>query len=114
MKFDLLYISKKQGIYETHGESKTKNLQDDIFEEVKMAMQDNHPDASELILMRNSFYLTEKLLQNYEVLCDKTTAISKTFKKEKLNKYYGRIINLLPNIKDINENKKLGYILLML
>lgn len=96
-KYNLVYISQKQGIYETHGRAKNKDIREALFEEIYVALRSNHPDVNELTLMKRSFYLAEKLIENYEVGKDKRKAMSVVFKKEPLNEAYGRIINLLPD-----------------
>jgi len=41
----LIYISQKQGIYETHGNETARNIKMAICEEIEAAMRVNHPDA---------------------------------------------------------------------
>lgn len=101
-KFDLAYISQKQGIYETHGQEKAKNIKLAIYEEIEVAMRVNHPAVMELTLKQDSYYLAERLIENYTRLSDKGKSMNVTFKNEPLRdrKIYGRIINLLPEETD--------------
>ena len=106
-KYDLVYISQKYGIYETHGQEKNKDIREALCEEIAISFRQNHPNITELVLMRGSFYMADKLLSNYESSKDKRKAMNCTFKSEPLNdrSAYGRIINLLPDTigKDASE-----------
>lgn len=106
-EFDLKYISQKQGIYETHVKEKNKDIREALCEEISIVMRKNHPNVTELALMRGSYYLGENLLYNYKCCKDKQKAMNYTFKTESLNdkKAYGRIINLIPDEKDEDENE---------
>jgi len=101
-KFDLIYISQKQGIYETHGQEKSMNIKMAICEEIEMAMRVNHPTVTELVLKRGSYYLAEQLIDKYKQISDRSKAMNTTFNDELLRdkKLYGRIINLLPEETD--------------
>lgn len=105
--FDLKYISQRQGIYETHAKEKNKDIRETLCEEISIVMQKKHPTISELALMRGSYYLGERLLENYKSCNNKQKAMNLTFKTEPLNdnKAYGRIINLIPDEKDDNINE---------
>lgn len=105
--FDLKYISQRQGIYETHTQEKNKDIRETLCEEISIAIRNNHPNITELVLMRVSYYLGEKLLHNYMCCKDKQKAMKSTFKMEPLNdkKAYGRIINLIPDERNENENE---------
>jgi hypothetical protein len=95
-KFDLCFISKKYGKFETHGEETSKSIPTALSEEIESEMRKLHPDKSELDLLRASYYYAELLLENYAATHDKMKAMSETFKYEKLNKKgYGIIINML-------------------
>jgi hypothetical protein len=95
-KFDLCFISKKYGKFETHGEETSKNISTALSEEIESEMRKLHPDKSELVLLRASYYYAELLLENFAATHDKMKAMSETFKYEKLNKKgYGIIINML-------------------
>lgn len=61
-KFNLKYISRRQGIYETHKKEKNKDVREALCEEIFIAIQDNHPDITEIELMRVSYYYDERLL----------------------------------------------------
>lgn len=97
-KFDLAYISKKQGIYETHGQEKIRDIKMAICEEIEAAMRVNHPAVTELVLRRGSYYLAERLIENYKNFADRAKAMNNTFKNDPIRdkNLYGRIINLLP------------------
>lgn len=100
--FDLSYISQKQGIYETQGQEKAKNIKLAICEEIEAPMRVNHPAVTELALKRGSYYLAEQLIENYIRFSDRVTAMNTTFKNEPLRdkQLYARIINLLPEETD--------------
>ena len=104
-RFDLVYISQKQGIYETHGHETVRNIKMAICEEIEAAMRVSHPAVTELILRRGSYYLAEQLIENYRSYADGPKAMRVTFKNEPLSdkKAYGRIINLLPKELTIVE-----------
>ncbi len=99
-KFDLAYISQQQGIYKTHGQEKARDIKMAICEEIEVAMRVNHPAVTELVLKRGSYYLAERLIDNYKRFSDRAKAMNVTFKGEPLRKLYGTIINLLPEETD--------------
>lgn len=95
-KFDLCFISKKYGKFETHGDETPKSITIALSEEIESEMRKLHPDKSELVLLRESYYYAELLLENYAATHDKMKSMSETFKYEKLNKKgYGIIINMI-------------------
>lgn len=105
--FDLKFVSQRQSIYETHTWEKSKDIREALCEEISIVMQSNHPNITELACMRESYYLGEKLLHNYRCCKDKQEAMNRTFKMELLkdNRAYGRIINLIPDERNENENE---------
>lgn len=103
--FDLKYISKKQGIYETHENGKTEDIKENIFEELIVPIREKFPNITELDLMRFSYYLTEKLLKNYASLKNEKEAMKQTFGKIYLDKkVYAKIIDLIS--KKTQNNRK--------
>lgn len=55
-----------------------------------------HPNKTELVLLRASYYYSELLLENYSSTHDKMKSMGETFKYETLSKKaYGVIINML-------------------
>ena len=105
--FDLKYISKKQGIYDTHTNEEKEDNKEALCEEISIAMRNEHPSISDLTLMRGSYYLAEKLLFNFERCKDKKSAMNQTFSHNPLNdkKAYGRIINLIPEEKEMEKSE---------
>lgn len=108
-KFDLSYISQKQGKYETHGQEKIRDIKIGISEEIEIVMRINHPYLTEIVLRRSSYFLAEQLLENYKNIADKAKAMSITFRNEPLKdkKAYGRIINLLPDESSTTAMEKI-------
>lgn len=106
-KFDLKFVSQRQSIYETHTREKSKDIREALCEEISIVMQNNHPNITELACMRESYYLGEKLLNNYICCKDKQEAMNQTFNKELLKdkRAYGRIINLIPDERNENKNE---------
>lgn len=106
-KFDLKFVSQRQSIYETHTREKSKDIRKALCEEISIVMQNNHPNITELACMRESYYLGEKLLNNYICCKDKQEAMNQTFNKELLKdkRAYGRIINLIPDERNENKNE---------
>ncbi len=105
--FDLKYISQRQNIYETHINEKNKDIREALCEEISMVMKQIYPNVNELDLMRRSYYLGEVLLYHYKCFKDKKKAMSRTFKANLLNdkSTYARIINLIPNETENDENE---------
>lgn len=105
--FDLKFVSQRQGIYETHTWEKSKDIREALCEEISIVIQNNHPNITELACMRVSYYLGEKLLNNYMCCKDKQEAMNRTFKIEPLKdkRAYGRIINLIPDERKENKNE---------
>lgn len=106
-KFDLKFVSQRQSIYEAHTREKSKDIREALCEEISIVMQNNHPNITELACMRESYYLGEKLLNNYICCKDKQEAMNQTFNKELLKdkRAYGRIINLIPDERNENKNE---------
>lgn len=106
-KFDLKFVSQRQSIYETHTREKSKDIREALCEEISIVMQNNHPNITELACMRESYYLGEKLLNNYICCKDKQEAMNQTFNKELLKdkRAYGRIINLISDERNENKNE---------
>lgn len=106
--FDLIYISKKQDIYETHNREDNHAIVDMIFEEIKIAMSANHPNFTELSLNLKSYYLAEQLLEKYRRTNKKNESMNTTFKNETLNRsIYGRIISLLTDKVNVTIDEKI-------
>lgn len=107
--FQLRYISKKQGEFDTHKVETTNNITFALSEEIEGEMRRLHPDKTDLTLLKVSYYYAEQLLEKYSSTNDKIKAMSKTFKYEKLSKKaYGIIINMLSdNPFAINHGKVL-------
>lgn len=105
--FDLRYISRKHGKYETHNTETAKANLYALSEEIEGEMRRLHPDKTELALLRASYYYAEQLLENYTDTHDKAKAMGKTFKHETLNKKaYGVIINMLSDNSDASDEEK--------
>ena len=64
-KFDLKFVSQRQSIYETHTREKSKDIREALCEEISIVMQNNHPNITELSCMRESYFIVEKLMNNY-------------------------------------------------
>jgi hypothetical protein len=107
--FDLCYISQKRGKYETHSAETTKSILFALSEEIEGEMRRLHPDKTNLVLLRASYYYSELLLKNYSATHDKKKAMGETFKYKTLsNKAYGIIINMLAdNSITLDEEKVL-------
>ncbi len=105
--FDLCYISKKHGKYETHGIDTSKSILSALSEEIECEMRKLHLDKTELVILRTSYYYAELLLENYATTNDKKKAMSRTFKHETLGgKAYGVIINMLPDSPALQDEEK--------
>jgi len=105
--FDLCYISQKRGKYETHNTETVKEILISLSEEIESEMRKLHPDKTELILLRTSYYYAEILLENYYTTHDKVKAMRDTFKHEILSKKaYGVIINMLSDNSVVLDDEK--------
>ena len=105
--FDLCYISQKHGKFETHKFEESNGIIVALSEEIEGEMRNTHPNWPELILHRVSYYYAELLLRKYNDFCDSATAMSETFKSEKLSrKAYGIIINMLPDNSNLHNKEK--------
>lgn len=105
--FDLCYISQKHGKYETHSTEATNSIFVALSEEIESEMRRLHPDKTELVLLRASYYYAELLLENYAVSNDKIKSMSETFKYETLSKKsYGVIINMISDNSVTLDGKK--------
>ena len=102
--FDLLYISKKQGKYDTHEKNKRTDTVSAIAEEIEAVMSRNHTSASEIILKRVSYYYAERLVESYKKTKNRQQAMKDTFKDEKLGNAYGILINMIPDNSDTKND----------
>lgn len=107
-QFDLCYISRKFGKYETHNIQTAKGTITALSEEIEGEMRRIHPDKAEMTLLRASYYYAEQLLVNYANIQNKATAMRETFKNEKLSKKaYGVIINTLCDDSVVSDIEKI-------
>lgn len=103
--FDLKYISQRKSRYETHAQEKNKDIREDLCKEISMAIENNQSNITGLELMRESYYLCEKLLDNYRYYRDKRIAMNRTFSLKLSKKEYAIIINLIPDEKSNDKNE---------
>lgn len=96
--FDLSYISKKQGKYDTHEQSRNYDVILAISEEIEAIIRKNHLDSSDVVLRRASYFYAEKLMELYKNTNNKAQAMNATFKNEKIGGTgYGILINMIPD-----------------
>jgi hypothetical protein len=96
--FDLSYISKKQGKYDTHEQSRNYDAISAISEEIEAIIRKNHSDSSEVVLRRAAYFYAEKLMELYKNTNNKAQAMNATFKNEKIGGTgYGILINMIPD-----------------
>lgn len=96
--FDLSYISKKHGKYNTHVQSNNYDVISAISEEIEAIIRKNHSDLNDIVLQRVSYFYAEKLIESYKKIKDKSKAMNLTFKMEKIEKKdYSILVNSLPD-----------------
>lgn len=103
--YDLSFISKKQGNFETQVHSSNTSTIDSIADEIIVAMKHNYPDKSIIIINRMSYFYAQMLMEKYQQFKDKRKAMNNTFRYEKLESYhYASIISSLPDNVEKNNN----------
>lgn len=96
--YDLVYISKKQGAFETHNSTSNVQINESVADEIITAMKHNHPKTSDILIQKASYYYAQILLEKYQECNDKKRAMRDTFKLENLgSNYYASIISSIPD-----------------
>lgn len=65
-KFDLIYISKKNNRFSTHGKENLSSQFETLFHEIETFFLDVFKDKEELEIKQISYYYTNKLISNYK------------------------------------------------
>ena len=106
--FDLKYISKKQGIYNTHQTSNITTCQKALFEEITTALRKSCTELSELQLLSKAYSLSNNLINTYKSNGDKLLSMRLTFKDISLEPHdYGCIINAIPEETISSDTNKI-------
>ena len=63
-KYDLMYISQKQGVYETH-DYKKNNIRENLAEELEPLLSENHPTKDTLTVKKVAYYYAGKMIEKY-------------------------------------------------
>ncbi len=106
-QFDLTYISKKQGIFNTHRDGEKQCNVSDVAEEMEAIIRKNYSEKSEIDVKREAYFYAEKFLDMYINTGSKKRAIYKLSKDVTIDKSeYGILINMLPdNYEEINAER---------
>ncbi len=95
--YDLMYISRKQGNFDTH-KKENKDILSDLSEELEHILKPNYQDISELNFKMICYNYADNYIKNYMAKNDKKLAFKETFKGEKISKNnYGILMNALPD-----------------
>ena len=63
-KYDLMYISQKQGVYETH-DYKKNNIRENLAEELEPLLFENHPTKDAQTVKKVAYYYAGKMIEKY-------------------------------------------------
>lgn len=106
-KYDLMYISKRQGVYETHDYRKN-NMRDNLAEELELLLFENHPSRDTITVKKAAYYYAGKMLEKYRNTGKKSDAMALLGKHEKIDsKRYGIIINVFEDETTIKQKDKI-------
>lgn len=106
-KYDLMYISKKQGIYETHDYQKN-NMRDNLAEELEPLLLENHPNKDIMAVKKAAYYYARKMLEKYRNTGKKSDAMALLGKYEKIDsRRYGIIINVFEDESALKQTGKI-------
>lgn len=96
-EFDLSYISKKQGMYDTHIKENNTDITLSLSEEIAPILRRNHTSLEDIILKKTAYYFAGKIITSYRENRDRVLAIKQFTNYEKISrKDYGILINAIP------------------
>ena len=106
-KYDLMYISQKQGVYETH-DYKKNNMRENLAEELEPLLSENHPTKDTLTVKKVAYYYAGKMIEKYRNTGKKKDAMALLSKCEKIDsRRYGIIINIFEDESPITQEDKI-------
>lgn len=106
-KYDLMYISQKQGVYETH-DYKKNNIRENLAEELEPLLFENHPTKDTMTVKKVAYYYAGKMIEKYRSTGKKKDAMALLSKYEKIDsRRYGIIINLFEDESPIKQEDKI-------
>ena len=106
-KYDLMYISQKQGVYETH-DYKKNNMRENLAEELEPLLSENHPTKDTLTVKKVAYYYAGKMIEKYRNTGKKKDAMALLSKCEKIDsRRYGIIINIFEDESPIKQEDKI-------
>lgn len=73
-KYDLMYISQKQGVYETH-DYKKNNIRENLAEELEPLLFENHPTKDAQTVKKVAYY-AGKMIEKYRSTREKKDAMT--------------------------------------
>lgn len=96
-EFDLSYISKKQGMYDTHIKENNTDITLSLSDEIAPILRRNHTSLEDIILKKTAYYFAGKIITSYRENRDRVLAIKQFTNYEKISrKDYGILINAIP------------------
>lgn len=106
-KYDLIYISQRQGVYETH-DYKKNNIRENLAEELELLLFENHPTKDSLTVKKAAYYYAGKMIEKYKTTGNKQNVMAVLRKYEKMDsRRYGIIINTLEDESPIKQQDKI-------
>ena len=106
-KYDLMYISQKEGVYETH-DYKKNNIRENLAEELEPLLSENHPTKDTLTVKKVAYYYAGKMIEKYRNTGKKKDAMALLSKCEKIDsRRYGIIINIFEDESPIKQEDKI-------
>ena len=106
-KYDLMYISQKQGVYETH-DYKKNNIRENLAEELEPLLFENHPTKDAQTVKKVAYYYAGKMIEKYRNTGKKKDAMALLSKCEKIDsRRYGIIINIFEDESPIKQEDKI-------
>ena len=106
-KYDLMYMSQKEGVYETH-DYKKNNIRENLAEELEPLLSENHPTKDTLTVKKVAYYYAGKMIEKYRNTGKKKDAMALLSKCEKIDsRRYGIIINIFEDESPIKQEDKI-------
>lgn len=102
-----MYISQKQGVYETH-DYKKNNIRENLAEELEPLLFENHPTKDAQTVKKVAYYYAGKMIEKYRSTREKKDAMTLLSNWEKIDsRRYGIIINLFEDESPIKQEDKI-------
>lgn len=115
-KYDLMYISQKQGVYETH-DYKKNNIRENLAEELEPLLFENHPTKDAQTVKKVAYYYAGKMIEKYRstysghtLACAAGVAAMKYYKEHDIEGHVAEMHEIVAPFMDemVKKHKCIG------